>query len=128
MKLRSVVAVSTFLLSALPARGQALPMPFVGPSGERKVGQYVWAWHSAKLEVDRSGKTIQADCPAGYVVLSGGYHVAIDSGGPAITASNPNQALNGWTVEVSPTDAPTSSTELRSIATVTVWATCAPAK
>jgi hypothetical protein len=128
MGLRSVVAVIAFLLSALPASGQALPMPFVGPSGEKKAGQYIWVWHSAKLEVDRSSKIIQAGCPVGYVVLSGGYHIAIDSGGPVITASNPNQALDGWTVEVSPTYRSAASTEVRQIATVTVWATCAPAK
>lgn len=128
MGLRSVVAGIAFLLAALPANGQAPPMPFVGSSGEKKAGQYVWVWHAAKLEVDRSSKTIQAGCPAGYVVLGGGYHVAIESGGPAITASSPNQALHGWTVEISPGYTSTASTEVRQIATVTVWATCAPPK
>lgn len=61
---------------------------------------------------------VEADCPANYVVMGGGYHPTSKSGVWAILESVPNAAVDGWVVGVAAGD--------ESSVRVTVYAGCTP--
>jgi hypothetical protein len=105
---------------ALPVDARVFAQPrFVGPDGQKKLGDYVWVWRSAKI-ASGSQRVIDADCPSGYAVLGGGYEVSL-SVGVFIYYSKPNNDLDGWTFSV-------GNSSSNPPVTVTVYASCAPAK
>jgi hypothetical protein len=67
-------------------------------NGEKRIGRYVWVWRTAKM--DYTYGTIEADCPAKYSVVGGGYHMQdrFLSEGAGINASKPNDTFTGWVV------------------------------
>jgi hypothetical protein len=103
------------------AGGQVLRPAFLGQTGEKKVGQYVWVWRSKKIQVDKSAE-IEATCPTDYVVLGGGYKIAANGGyyGHPTASSRPSETFDGWVVD---TDGGAYA-----IVTVTVYGSCAPEK
>lgn len=96
------------------ARTQAPGVSFVGSPAEKKVGQYVWVWHTGKVGPHTA--TVEADCPVDYVVTGGGFNVH----GMQLGESKPNQAFDGWLVSV--------TSFLTEYVSITVYASCAPAK
>jgi hypothetical protein len=107
--------------SASLAGGQVLRSAFLGQTGEKKVGQYVWVWRSKKIPVGGSAE-IEAPCPANYVVLGGGYKIAAKGGyyGRPTASSRPSETFDGWVVD-------TEGGELEML-TVTAYGACAPVK
>lgn len=105
--------VVLWMLVGAPAHVQARRIDLLEPDGTKKVGQYVWVWHSGN--VSNPGNTeVEADCPVNYVVIGGGAVL----NGTYLYESKPNQAFDGWIVEASPT---------RGTVKITVYASCAPA-
>jgi hypothetical protein len=111
--------LSMLFVTSLPAQGQVFAKPYFGElDGKRKVGQYIWVWHSQRLSV--SGKaSVEADCPLDYVAIGGGYNTG--KGVYLLFESKPNPAFNGWIVSVFAGGSGFGGT------TVTVYASCAPA-
>jgi hypothetical protein len=101
---------------ALPVKAQVFAHPgFVGPDGQKKVGDYVWVWHTG--QVSKSGEMeVEADCPIGYVVTGGGYL----SKDRLLFSPRPNAAFDGWVVTLEGSGYGPGR--------VTVYAGCAPAK
>jgi hypothetical protein len=62
-----------------------------GSEGHKKIGPYVWVWHTVKLAKET---TIEANCPVNYAVIGGGFRGAISD----VHASFPDSALTGWVV------------------------------
>jgi len=117
---RCFIMFLAFAALALPVNARVFVQPrFVGADGEKKVGQYIWVWHAEKIP-SGGEKVIEADCPHGYAVLGSGYEVS-PSGGLFIFYSKPNNSLDGWTFSVG------NSTSNPPV-TMTVYASCAPAK
>lgn len=116
--LRIVLVFVAFASVTLPASAEMFGRPLFGtPNGQKKVGQYVWVWASKKVQSGGSA-TIEADCPMNYVVLGGGSKNPVFM----FTSQNmPNASFDGWIMQVgnSTSNPPT---------TVTVYASCAPAK
>jgi hypothetical protein len=104
MKALIVVAFAALALLASPASAQVLrPGFFIGPMGEKKIGDYVWVWRTEKLKVNEKAQ-IEAPCPTGYVVLGGGYQGvsgASPYGPDYVTASRPSETFDGWILEAS---------------------------
>lgn len=105
---------------ALPVDARVFAQPrFVGPDGEKKVGEYVWVWRSEKI-ASGGQRVVATDCPTDYAVLGGGYDVS-----PSVAVftyySKPNSDLDGWTFSV-------ANSSSNPPVTVTVYASCAPAK
>lgn len=114
MRSRTLLALVAVLIWASPAFAQTFAPPtFITPDGEKKLGQYIWVWHTQRLVKDRQ-VTVQALCPAGYVVLGGGY---IGKGGFAEYGERPSQTFDAWDVLVTVDYSP---------AIVTAYASCAP--
>jgi hypothetical protein len=114
---RCFIAFLAFAALALPVSAQVFAQPrFVGPDGQKKVGDYVWVWHSATISKD-SGREVEADCPVNYVVISGGY---TESRPFAVGATTPTQGFDGWVVDAFASYSGSN--------TVTVYAGCASAK
>jgi hypothetical protein len=103
---------------ALPVDARVFAQPrFVGPDGEKKVGQYIWVWHAEKLP-GGAQKVIEADCPHGYAVLGNGYQV--DPPDLIYTGySKPNGGFDGWILSA-------GNSSSNPPLTVTVYASCAP--
>jgi hypothetical protein len=100
-----------------PVRSQTTLAPdfFVGASGEKKVGQYIWVWRTEKVPKFHES-LIEADCPVGYAVTGGGYYQKLSGG---VFESRPNGAFDGWIVE--------AGAGYSAANTVTAYAGCAPA-
>jgi hypothetical protein len=102
---------------ASPVDARVFMQPrFVGPDGQKKVGDYIWVWHSEKFSPSNTGE-IEADCPLAHVVIGGGYSV---KGAFSVGATTPNAAFDGWII--------TGLSGYNEGATVTAYASCAPAK
>lgn len=115
MILRSIVAVVLLSLVAQPARGQTfLGGVLIAPDGEKKIGQYVWVWHSATVG-SRSQGEVEADCPIGLVVLAGGYKLKAGS----VSSPRPNAAFDGWVINL-------YGSGYGKPGAITVYAACAP--
>jgi hypothetical protein len=98
MRIRWLVACAIAAALALPARGQS-PL-FTSPNNvvlPPKTGQYVWVAASQKVAAGEPG-SVEADCPRGYVVISGGYSLLPQGSAPSVVATRPNGRSNGWTV------------------------------
>src|SRR5580704_19032732 len=95
MTLRFALALTALLLLGAPALGHVFRPSFFGPTGEKKVGQYVWVWHTVKVPAGRV-ETVEADCPIGDVVLGGGYR---ESDAYTIAHTTPNGRFDGWIVD-----------------------------
>jgi hypothetical protein len=105
---------------ALPVNAQVFTQPrFFRPAGEKKVGGYVWVWRSEKI-ASGGQRVVATDCPSDYAVLGGGYEVS-PSVGVFIFYSKPNNDLDGWTFSV-------ANSSSNPPVTVTIYASCAPAK
>jgi hypothetical protein len=115
MKALGIVVFVALAFWALPAWSQGFTQPmYVTPDGQKKVGQYIWVWHTARIS--KSGQMeVEADCPVGYVVLGGGY---FNKAG-IIQWPHPNEAFDGWVVNLVGSGYGPGS--------VTVYASCAPA-
>lgn len=72
---------------------QTVTPAFAAPNGQKKIGPYVWVWHTAKLN-QRGDATIETDCPVNYAVIAGGFR----SKDTNFKGGYPNQALTGWIV------------------------------
>jgi hypothetical protein len=102
---------------SLPVDAQVFAQPrFVGPDGQKKVGDYVWVWHSETISKS-SAREVEADCPIDYVVISGGY---TETRSFAVGATTPTKGFDGWVVDAFGSYSGSN--------TVTVYAACAPAK
>lgn len=115
MRLGWLAAIVAVL--AVPARGQS-PF-FTDPNNVAlppKTGQYLWIGTTERLAANEAG-TVEADCPRGYVVISGGYSLLPQGPSPTVIATRPNGRSNGWMVAV----------EAGPAASVSVYAGCAAA-
>ncbi|HVR45194.1 MAG TPA: hypothetical protein VMT95_00930 [Candidatus Binatia bacterium] len=88
----------------------------MSPTGHKRVGTYVWVWHTAK--VSGSIKSIEAYCPHQYFVTGGGYRAM----GAFVYGSTPDPAFDGWILLAYPQGSGPPSVS------VTVYAACTPAK
>ena len=98
MKARWLAAAVIAAALAAPAWGQS-PF-FTDPNNVAlppKTGQYVWVGSSEQLPANEA-RTVEADCPRGYVVISGGYTLLPQRPAPSVVATRPNGASNGWMV------------------------------
>lgn len=98
METRWLVAGAIAAALTVPAWGQS-PF-FTDPNNVRlppKTGQYVWVGSSEQLHANEP-RTVEADCPRGYVVMSGGYTLLPQRSAPSVVATRPNGASNGWMV------------------------------
>lgn len=102
------------MINAFPAQAQTFGPSFIGPEGQKKIGQYVWVWTTRHIPKDH-GVFIEADCPIGYVVLSGGYGQTVTL---PVAESMPNAAFDSWVVEAFASYSGPNK--------VTVYASCAP--
>ena len=115
MKARWIPVLLALMALAIPAQAQLAPPTFIGPDGQKKIGQYVWVWHAGRIS--KSGQMqVEADCPVGYVVLGGGYN----SKAGIVRTPHPNQAFDGWVVNLVGSGYEPGS--------VTVYASCAPSQ
>lgn len=86
---------------------------FIGPAGQKKIGSYVWVWHTVPVI---GSALVEADCPVNYMAISGGYR-----GKPTLGyESYPNQAFTGWIVK--------AWVEGSRSLSATVYASCVPAR
>jgi hypothetical protein len=89
-----VAACATAGTSSAPPTAASVITPlgkFASPTGQKKIGPYVWVWHTAKLD---KLTTIEADCPVNFAVMGGGFRGGISD----VHESFPNSALTGWVV------------------------------
>jgi hypothetical protein len=115
MRIRWLVACAIAAALASPARGQS-PL-FTSPNNivlPPKTGQYVWVAASREFAASEAG-SVEADCPRGYVVISGGYSLLPQGPAPTVVATRPNGRSNGWMVALAAGPA----------ASVSVYAGCA---
>jgi|GEM_PF-6442758 hypothetical protein len=114
---RVFVALVILAGLALPAVAQSSAGPsFVGPDGEKQFGPYTWVWKSRRFRPVQGPHEIRVSCPAGDVVISGGYeissHFVLD-----VYASRPGNMFEGWVVDIQKVlDGGTSG--------ITVYASC----
>ena len=113
MHIRSIAAFVVAILLGTPTSAQVIRPGFLGPNGEKKVGTYVWVWHTESFSKGQSG-TVEADCPIGYAVLGGGYQ---ESENYTISHTTPNEGFDGWIIDAG--GGPYGNV-------VTVYASCAP--
>lgn len=85
----------------------------ISPNAEKKVGHYVWVWHTERVN---DYAALEADCPANYSVVGGGYHLGVRHTA-YVDASRPNNTFTGWVVIVT-----TRTPRARG----TIYAACAP--
>lgn len=100
MQIRWLAACAIAAALAPPARGQS-PF-FTDPNSVAlppKTRQYVWVETSEQVAAHES-RTVEADCPRGYVVVSGGYSLPPQGPAPTLVATRPNGKSNGWMVAV----------------------------
>jgi hypothetical protein len=117
MKARWIPIFLALVSAAVPVQGHVFTRPaFVAPDGQKRVGPYIWVWHSAKVPPS-GNQEINADCPLNYVALGGGYAV---KGGFILFDNKPNAAFDGWVI--------TGIGGYNQGATVTAYASCAPAQ
>jgi hypothetical protein len=112
-----IAACATAGTSSSPPTADSASTPFsrlASPAGQKKVGPYVWVWHTGK--VGPHTMTVEADCPVKYVVVGGGSN----SHGLFVGESKPNQAFDGWLVSI--------ASYLRGYVDITVYAACAPVR
>jgi hypothetical protein len=115
VRIRWLVACAIAAAFMSPARGQS-PL-FTSPNSVAlppKTGQYVWVAASQKFAADEAG-SVEADCPRGYVVISGGYSLLPQGPAATVVATRPNGRSNGWMVALAAGPA----------ASVSVYAGCA---
>jgi hypothetical protein len=102
--------------NTLPVQAQVRIRPtFTTPDGEKKVGDYVWVWHTERI-AERHEEAVEADCPVGYAVTGGGYRDTAND----VLYGMPNPGFDGWIVE--------AAARYSEPNTVTVYAGCAPGK
>lgn len=117
MKSWMLAAWMTVCLLAAPVQAQVVRPTWFGSDGEKKVGGYVWVWHSQSIPP--SGRSvITVDCPLNYVALGGGYK----NNDYIIVSDMPNAAFDGWVI-----DAINGGSNPNKLP-VTAYVACAPAK
>ena len=75
MELKTAVISTLAILLWLTVPAMAQDLTLVVPDGQKKIGSYVWVWHTARV-TQTDLVNAEADCPVGYVVLGGGYNHA----------------------------------------------------
>jgi hypothetical protein len=97
---RVIVALVILAGFALPAAAQSSARPsFVGADGEKQFGPYTWVWKSRGFRPIRGPYEIKVGCPAGDVVISGGYEIISDFV-LDVSASRPHNMFEGWVVDI----------------------------
>jgi hypothetical protein len=106
MKRTWTLTLVVLVLMTLAGNGAAYSNPAATAlNGTKTIGHFIWVWHSETIAANQT-KQIEADCPKGRALISGGYSAAESGAELAISKTVPDSEFDGWLVAATNRSAP----------------------